>query len=276
MFGKFKSPNIDRLAEVDQADCEYDEKCKIIQGVVSPVGAGGWPRSNDYQVHCFSFAAWREIDGTAKEEMIEQKLTILRPVPLGKIPFDDFPEYTLHRIKALLSKDRTRAIFAGAEKLDSPDAELLAFTEELQKPVIVSTERFGELTLNRRIDWFEGNADWNGRPIEISFDVSDQSQLPEALKTAEALWDAQVDWKRRVDEYAVHKLLRLKNDSWLDEDESPLTPEQFKSRMRLQSISVHTDGSFDFWHDDGSLFWGHSIQISGTLGRGLTDADIPG
>jgi hypothetical protein len=46
--------------------------------------------------------------------------------------------------------------------------------------------------------------------------------------------------------------------------------------MRLKSVTVYPDGSFDFWHDDGDLFWGHSIQVSGDLLDGPTHADIPG
>ena len=46
--------------------------------------------------------------------------------------------------------------------------------------------------------------------------------------------------------------------------------------MKLESISVRNNGSFDFWHNDGDLFWGHSIQISGNLTDGPKRADIPG
>jgi hypothetical protein len=74
----------------------------------------------------------------------------------------------------------------------------------------------------------------------------------------------------------VEKLLPLKNDSWLGENERELTPADFKKKMKLQSINVAGDGSFEFWHDDGDLFWGHSIQIRGKLKDGLVDADIPG
>lgn len=55
-----------------------------------------------------------------------------------------------------------------------------------------------------------------------------------------------------------------------------MTAEQFKARMKLEGITPHPDGPFDFWHDDGDLFWGHSIQISGNLSEGPTHADIPG
>ena len=73
---------------------------------------------------------------------------------------------------------------------------------------------------------------------------------------------------------AVHALLPLKNESWLGEDESTITAVQF--RMTLDSIIVHPDGSFEFWHTDGDLFWGHSIQVTSSLSEGPTDADIPG
>jgi hypothetical protein len=71
-------------------------------------------------------------------------------------------------------------------------------------------------------------------------------------------------------------LLNLKNDNWLDDGEDEVTAEQFIEAMRLESIAVYPDGSFVFWHQDGDLFWGHSIQICGSLSEGLTDADIPG
>jgi len=79
----------------------------------------------------------------------------------------------------------------------------------------------------------------------------------------------------RVKDSAVQELLPLKNDAWLGDDETEFSPEEFKSKMTLQSISIHPDGDFDFWHDDGDLFWGHSIQVSGSLADGPTAADIP-
>jgi len=59
-----------------------------------------------------------------------------------------------------------------------------------------------------------------------------------------------------VPDYAVEKLLERKNEIWLDEDESEVTHVEFKSRMVLQSITVSPDEEFNFWHDDGDLFWG--------------------
>ena len=90
------------------------------------------------------------------------------------------------------------------------------------------------------------------------------------------LWANESSWQTRIQDYAVRELLPLKNDLWLDDDELDFTPELFKSKMTLQSISVYANGYFSFWHDDGDIFFGHSIQICGNLTDGLTSADIPG
>src|SRR5262249_12068202 len=112
--------------------------------------------------------------------------------------------------------------------------------------------------------------------IRIHFERGADRGISEAIKTAERLWSAQAAWQRKVDLFAVKELLPLKNESWLGDGEAKLSPQEFRARMELVSITVGDSGQFEFWHDDGDLFWGHSIQICGTLDDGLTDADIPG
>ena len=46
--------------------------------------------------------------------------------------------------------------------------------------------------------------------------------------------------------------------------------------MSIESISIDESGDVTFWHDDGGLFLGHAISISGTLSEGLTNASIAG
>lgn len=68
----------------------------------------------------------------------------------------------------------------------------------------------------------------------------------------------------------------MKNDNWLDEDEHEVSADEFKQRMSLDAITVNPDGTFDFWHDDGDLFFGHVIKVSGHIDSGLRDAGIHG
>jgi hypothetical protein len=272
MTSTFKPPSIDRLAEVDRADCEYKNAVVEIEGVVSPSSQGGWPHSDDYEVHCFCFAAWRY----PGQPVVNKKLTILRAVAPDADWFSEYPKLSFHRIRVMVSTDESRAIFAEKATQDADTEGLTDIAEELAKPVVITTARFGDLTLDRSINWFEGKVKWNGESIRINIHTDETQDISAGLKVAEKLWDDQRAWKEKVDAYAVQELLPLKNESWLDDDESPLNASQFKSRMTLQSISIHPDGEFEFWHDDGDLFWGHSIQISGSLDEGLTQADIPG
>lgn len=144
----------------------------------------------------------------------------------------------------------------------------------MQKPVTFDDPTFGTFTLDRRVDWFTAEVMWNGN--RVSLNLAESDEVHEALAAAHALWQEQREWNRRIRDYAVQELLPLKNEAWLSEDEAELTADEFKDAMTLESITVYPDGSFDFWHDDGDLFWGHSIQISGSLSEGPTDADIPG
>ena len=97
-----------------------------------------------------------------------------------------------------------------------------------------------------------------------------------ALATAHALFAAQDDWQARVMAFAVEKLLALKNDVWLGEDETRFSARQFRKQLRLYSINVYADGRFEFWFEDGDLFWGHDVEIDGSLKGGLVSADLAG
>ncbi|QDU97154.1 DUF2262 domain-containing protein [Lignipirellula cremea] len=272
MTSTFKPPSLDRLAEVDTSDCEYKDGVVEIEGVISPAGLAGWPHSDDYEVHCFHLSAWRY----PGQPVVNKKLTILRPAARDADWSGEYPALSIQRIRVLVSTEETRAICAGkaAQKVDA--AGLSEVAEELAKPVVIQTERFGELTLDRSIDWFTGKVIWNGETVELSFNADENLSIATGLEVAGKLWDEQTSWKQKVDDYAVQDLLSAKNDGWLLDDEAPLTPDQFKARMTLQSISIDIDGDFEFWHDDGELFWGHSILIQGSLKEGITQADIPG
>lgn len=271
MNSPFAPPGITSLADVDISDAKYESRCIAIQGVVSPTGQAGWDGVNGgYKVHYFSLEAWRPLD----EPIVNRSLArYLRPVPPDAECFDDFPTYSIQRMSVLVSTDRTRAVLERMLPMDSQDDALQAIAIELQKPVIIQTNRFGDLVLDRRIDRFEGSSVWNGVSIRISFEMDEHRSIDKPLKTAESMFADQLAWKRRIDAYAVQK---LKENVWLEEDEEPPTTDQFVARLKLESITFLSEDEFEFWHDDGNLFWGHSIQVSGNLKDGPTSAEIHG
>lgn len=270
----FKLPSGVSLQDLDPAKgVKYADQCTVIEGVVSPKGQGGWASAvKGCNIHCFTLSAWK-FDGQA---VTQRELTILRPVSPRTDNIFVIPDYSVQRLSVLLSRDETRAIVDKVFKLKVADAELRVFAEELQKPVVIRDKRFGELVLNPRVGWFEGKRSWNRKIVEVSFECGADNDITDAMKTAESLWAEQTVWKKKVNDFAVEKLLPLKNENWLQENEAKLSQKQFLSKMDLQSITVSEEGQFTFWHNDGGMFGGHSIEIAGSLTKGPTHADIPG
>ncbi len=247
----------------------------LITGIVHPSGAAGsqFPPAQDWTMR-FSFEAWRGADGIIHST----------PLVVRRVSSREEMRTAMKRINA------ARIISARVRFADEKSAQLLELVDahlpdddplvrraaELAADVTRQDERFGTLTLNRRVDIWEGKATWAGGTIDVQFPADDEDALNAALEVARVLWDDQAGWSERVQTYAVEALLPLKNDTWLDDGEDEVTPTQFRGRMRLESIAVEADGSFTFWHNDGDLFWGHSIQVVGNLRDGPTDADIPG
>jgi hypothetical protein len=190
------------------------------------------------------------------------------------------PEYSVVRIRARVLPARyfgTRQAFL--EKIFGPDDDddaLNALAAEFKKPVTFDDRILGTLTLDRTFDWFTGEASWRGRQVPVYLKAKDPRPFQKALSAAHSLWRTQAAWDRRVREFAVNELLPVKNESWLAEGESKMTARQFKEKMRLRSITVSPDGSFEFSHEDEELFWDHEILVRGRLAKGVTEAMISG
>jgi hypothetical protein len=250
-----------------------------VAGVVAPSGvAGVRSHGDEFWTVVFGFLAWR----VEKEELQTQQLAIRRHVVEEEI--DRFREllvpYSVMRIRARVVAD---SVFGSAQALlefvvgpDSSDAVLNDQAVRLQEPVEFDDPVFGTFTLNRRYDWFTADTVWDGDVVSLNLMAEKPTDHQAALKVAHALWDAENSWSARIRDYAVCKLLPLKNDNWLDEDETEITADQFNERMSLESVTVYPDGEFEFWHEDGDLFWGHSILIKGSLLEGPTEAGLHG
>lgn len=266
----FQIPPLNRLSEIDNAECEYCQEVVEIEGRVSSKGQLGLGRSQ-YTVHHFFLSAWRQADQPTRHS----ELRVLRPVDPATDWQFEFPSRSIHRFQALVSVDQSSAIFVSASSKPANESHLQEPETEQEQPVVLETTHFGDLWLNGQLDRFEGESEWSGEEIEVNFESESGHEITTALAVAEKLWQAQRKWKKMVEDFAVQELLPLKNRTWLADDEKPLTARQFKERMTLNSITFHADGSIAFWHDDGNLFMEHDILILGTL-DGLTNAEISG
>lgn len=250
-----------------------------IVGVVAPSGvSGGKLGPNEPWIVHFTLEAWRIAAG----DIQIRPLAIQRAVTDGELKRlrDQIRPYAVICITARVVVDSMlgspQGLLETVTGADSNDTALNEYAARLQEPVTYTDQLLGTFTLDRRTGWFSGMVVWGGHSVSLNLSASELPGLQGALRTAYTLWKNPDFWSRRIRDYAVEQLLPLKNANWLDEGEAELTGDQFQDRMQLTEITVNPDGSFDFWHNDGDLFWGHAIEIGGNLSEGPTHADIPG
>lgn len=247
-----------------------------ILGVVSAGGVGGVERHDGWHLVLY-FDGWRRphlplrpgelrVEMAVSEDELSSRMAQINP-------------YDILHVRARVAEHPAGGTRARAEEIVSTtvsDAELEAHARELQKPVLHTDPCLGTFTLDRAVNWFCGDLLWSGQEVRLNLSMDGCDSIAQPLAIAAELWRPEADWNARIMAYAVENLLPLKNDVWLEEDEAELDTADFEGRMSLQTITVYADGSFEFWFDDGDLFWGHVIMVRGSLAGGLCDAGIHG
>jgi hypothetical protein len=250
-----------------------------VVGVVHPKGACG-AKAADEPLWTFTLflQPWRRGSGSVDERCLHVR-TLVEKEELKPLR-DQFDPFQVVELRVEFTDTDSPTPGASLLKVISctaDDQELAFRAAELGKPTIIHHQLFGDLTLNRAIDCFEATSvSWCATNPNLSVCRDDASNPEAALETASALWAHQSEWDAQARACAIRDLLQLKNDNWLQESEDPLSSETFTDRMRLETIAVLPGGAFEFYYDDGDLFWGHTIVVRGTLENGATDADIAG
>lgn len=160
--------------------------------------------------------------------------------------------------------------------------ELEAVLEEYNKPVVIEDKVLGTLILNREFDMFEATLLWNGNEVPFMLEVNPESKSSwsRARTAAKKLVTEQETWDETMRDFAAKKLTALAND-WLAEDGGSndaklITEEEFAKRITLSEISITSGGSFTAHYDDDDMFWGHAVEINGSLKKGIANANIAG
>jgi hypothetical protein len=134
----------------------------------------------------------------------------------------------------------------------------------------------GTLRYEEEYDWYKGQIKVRQSDVSIQLSTDEEGEVASSLKRATNFVGELGNHAELAKEYAAQKLLELKNETWIDDDEQPLTTEQFQQRMVLESISIDSEGEISFYHNDGDLFWGHCILVTMDSANNFIDADIPG
>ena len=152
--------------------------------------------------------------------------------------------------------------------------------DEYRRPVVVTDEVLGELTLDKDLDMFEGEVLWCGEQICLSLevDVANEDTWADAVRAMKEMLAEQDRWDRDMRASAARELTDLACE-WresADEEVPEITEESFARRIELRSIAMDADGSFSAYFDDDDMFFGHCVTAYGTLVDGVTAANMEG
>ena len=163
---------------------------------------------------------------------------------------------------------------------DPPCSALEEVLAEYRRPVVVTDEVLGELTLDKDLDTFEGEVLWCGEQIflVLEVDAADEGTWADARRAMKVMLAEQDRWDRDMRTSAARELTELACE-WresADEEVPEITEESFARRIELRSIAMDADGSFSAYFDDDDMFFGHCVTAYGTLTEGVTAANVEG
>jgi hypothetical protein len=169
-------------------------------------------------------------------------------------------------------EDRRKTVL---DKILNPSVDNAEFNEivhRLRQPIEFFHPLLGRFLLDRRVDTFEGEYEFEGNKFAICLDSHNDAPIAEQLVILESILADIKNYNTKAMSFAAEKLLPIKNDSWVEEPSDVVTESEFVGRMKLSSVSVTLEKQITFFYDDGDLFYGHSIFISGVFGVGFDDA----
>ena len=131
------------------------------------------------------------------------------------------------------------------------------------------------LTFNRDKKDFVATLSDLDKEYGLSLLDFDENEVEKATKLASEICSWLESNKQSARVFCASTLLSLKNETWLEEGEAPMTNEKFVETIELDGILAFSDGSFSLYFDDNDIFWGHAIVVEVEEGK-LLDATLAG
>jgi hypothetical protein len=243
----------------------------IVGAVVHGPGGGKTPGERLLRFPLFEMVAWRiEGESLCTEPIVAQ--AICRTEEVSAFQTQIKKESVVAFRGKVIPRGRHRLEFVKFLSLipDYEDADVRAFLRAYLTPVRIVDSTFGQFELNKRFHKFVGIVDFGGENIKL---ILDGRSLDQCFEIARTLWNNADSWKQRAQNFAIQELLPLKNDFWLEEGQEELTADLFANSLQLETIAISSNGSIEFYYNDGDLFFGHTIELSGEIHGGFRRAN---
>ncbi len=225
----------------------------------------------------FMMPIWRLPETTFRVYPIHLQL----PLSESTLQPRSIPSFFPIQIQCRISEPDRIGLLIEISDSVSDDERLNHLIKRYREPVTYLDERFGLFREDIVLDnYFDGSVIWKGEKISTSLTPNHDfpedlgRRLKESANCLGKLIDNHEEWYSRVVDFADSELRHVANDFWLSDGDPEITPENFKSRIRLTSLMMCASGAFEFRFDDGDIFWGHEICVRGDLTNGPDHAEF--
>lgn len=134
----------------------------------------------------------------------------------------------------------------------------------------------GDIKFNDSSECFETLLIFNSKSHDLSICDFDKNDYGQAKALALKLKDWLENNLSKAKEYAASKLLKIKNENWLSEQEKPISSNKFVELIEFEGVLVFAEGSFEIYFNDHDLFGGHTIIVDINEKFEFEDANIAG
>ena len=153
------------------------------------------------------------------------------------------------------------------------------------EPIVINDE-LGTFTLKNpeKDKFYDGTVNWLGVDVGVSLrlDSSDSLTADITLKNLHEIVAQAADWDKKLRQYAVEDmcdedgLIEIWGD-WDEEDEaSPITKEEFLSRISLGFMHVYPNDEIYFDYDLDGMFTDHGLGIFANTSGEILSSGLQG
>ncbi|MBP1916555.1 hypothetical protein J2Z23_003537 [Lederbergia galactosidilyticus] len=268
-----------KTTERNRFESRYADEVVEVAAVTGASGVSAGRASGNLMWNAsINLVAWKYIDKNEAPRIEEMRLGWLVDDKEWEESKAILKKNSIVRLQVRLAKNSMMLVKVLENNFH--DDELNIILEKSLEPVFYVDGILGEFELFKSVNLFEKQIVWAGEEGQLYFDWDkDEKEMAAALSTAHELFHHQEEWSGKIKLFAAEELVELAND-WLEDDNEAdideITKEMFIRLLKLDSISVYSDGEFEMFFSDGDMFWGHSIIVSGNINGELSSAEIAG
>ncbi len=249
--------------EIEYFNKNFDEEILDIAFVLKKQNLSAGKSKGKYYTLLVSAIAYKNI---ITNEIIEnENLLIVKEIEDTKHYFQIFRNKTIVRLKVRKEKDSSglymRFLLEDIIDTNYKDNDLNIILEKYSKPVYYKDEELGNFELDKSIDMFNKNIEWDNNNISISFENIDEEVNKKSADIIRKIFASKKDIDKKLKDYISESLLEDAN-TWNDDDDKPhINKEEFIKLITLTSINIIYEDNITFYFDDGDIFSGHVIAV---------------